>query len=319
MRKRYNSIKSDLNSFISEIQKKIDIITNDINKFKYLFNELKQQQIGYYLEKLKKGEDTRKDGLSWIIEKLMELGVHIETNLFPGFLDNEQIEYIIKISELNFELHQLGIILKTFNDKKKEFINKQSIKYKTLYTTDDRKSQIGLKKVKSENNSSECNINFEIDFDSCFDEFLKERKINNPKLIELQKKYKIKVGFNASIKHRIEENKLNMITKRIKDKIKMYAKTNDSKLLQEVQKNNDNIINTETEYLNDYNKISNRIEKLSRIIEKLKKEEYLIFKEKIKLMKDEERKKNFVLIYKALFGNIIFDTESKYQTVFIKY
>ena len=315
----YNSIKSDLNSFISEIQKKIDIITNDINKFKYLFNELKQQQIGYYLEKLKKGEDTRKDGLSWIIEKLMELGVDIETNLFPGYLDHEQIEFLIQISELNFELHQLGIILKTFNDKKKEFINKQSIKYKTLYTTDDRKSQIGLKKVKSENNSSECNINFEIDFDSCFNEFLKERKINNPKLIELQKKYKIKVGFNASIKHRIEENKLNMITKRIKDKIKMYAKTNDSKLLQEVQKNNDNIINTETEYLSDCNKISNRIEKLSRIIEKLKKEEYLIFKEKIKLMKDEERKKNFVLIYKALFGNIIFDTESKYQTVFIKY
>ena len=315
----YNSIKSDLNSFISEIQKKIDIITNDINKFKYLFNELKQQQIGYYLEKLKKGEDTRKDGLSWIIEKLMELGVDIETNLFPGYLDHEQIEFLIQISELNFELHQLGIILKTFNDKKKEFINKQSIKYKTLYTTDDRKSQIGLKKVKSENNSSECNINFEIDFDSCFNEFLKERKINNPKLIELQKKYKIKVGFNASIKHRIEENKLNIITKRIKDKIKMYAKTNDSKLLQEVQKNNDNIINTETEYLSDCNKISNRIEKLSRIIEKLKKEEYLIFKEKIKLMKDEERKKNFVLIYKALFGNIIFDTESKYQTVFIKY
>ena len=315
----YNSIKSDLNSFISEIQKKIDIITNDINKFKYLFNELKQQQIGYYLEKLKKGEDTRKDGLSWIIEKLMELGVDIETNLFPGYLDHEQIEFLIQISELNFEFHQLGIILKTFNDKKKEFINKQSIKYKTLYTTDDRKSQIGLKKVKSENNSSECNINFEIDFDSCFNEFLKERKINNPKLIELQKKYKIKVGFNASIKHRIEENKLNMITKRIKDKIKMYAKTNDSKLLQEVQKNNDNIINTETEYLSDCNKISNRIEKLSRIIEKLKKEEYLIFKEKIKLMKDEERKKNFVLIYKALFGNIIFDTESKYQTVFIKY
>ena len=132
MRKRYNSIKSDLNSFISEIQKKIDIITNDINKFKYLFNELKQQQIGYYLEKLKKGEDTRKDGLSWIIEKLMELGVDIETNLFPGYLDHEQIEFLIQISELNFELHQLGIILKTFNDKKKEFINKQSIKYKTL-------------------------------------------------------------------------------------------------------------------------------------------------------------------------------------------
>jgi hypothetical protein len=85
------------------------------------------------------------------------------------------------MSELKFELHQLSIILKIFKDKKKDFINKQSNKYKALYTTESRKSQIGLKKIKSEENSLACDINFEIDFNSCFNEFLKERKINNPK------------------------------------------------------------------------------------------------------------------------------------------
>ena len=37
------------------------------------------------------------------------------------------------------------------------------------------------------------------------------------------------------------------------------------------------------------------------------------------MMKDKERNKKFVLIYNALFGNIIFDIESKYQTIFTKY
>ena len=315
----YNLIKADLNSFIDEIQKKVDIITKEINKFRYLFNELKQQQIEYYLDKLKKGRDTRKEGLSWIIEKLMELGVHIETNLFPGFLDNEQIEYIIKISELIFELHQLGIILKTFKDKKKQFLNKQSTKNKILNTTSDRINKIKLNKITKEEDSLSYDINFEIDFNSCFNEFIKDKKLNNSKLIQLQKKFKIKEGFNASIRNKIEDNKLKIITKRIKNKMKMYAETNDSRILKEEKKDNEKNIITETEYFNDIGMVSERIENLNEIIEKLKKDEYLIFKKKIKMMKDKERNKKFVLIYNALFGNIIFDIESKYQTIFTKY
>ena len=315
----YNLIKADLNSFIDEIQKKVDIITKEINKFRYLFNELKQQQIEYYLDKLKKGRDTRKEGLSWIIEKLMELGVHIETNLFPGFLDNEQIEYIIKISELFFELHQLGIILKTFKDKKKQLLNNQSIENKILNTSPDRISKLKLNKIKKEEDSLSYDINFEIDFNSCFNEFIKDKKVNNSKLIELQKKFKIKEGFNASIRNKIEDNKLKIITKRIKNKMKMYAETNDSRLLKEEKKNNEKNIDKEVEYSNDIGFVSDRIENLSEIIDKLKREEYLIFKKKIKMMKDKERNKKFLLIYNALFGNIIFDIESKYQTIFTKY
>ena len=316
---RYNLIRADLISFINEIKKKVDIITKEINKFRYLFDELKQQQIDYYLDKLKKGRDTRKEGLSWIIEKLMELGVNIESNLFPGFLDQEQIEFIIKISELSFELHQLGIILKTFKDKKKDFLNKHSIKNKMLTITPNQINNINHKKIKNEENTLSYDINFEIDFNSCFNEFLKDKKLNNPKLIELQKKFKIKEGFNASIRNKIEDNKLKIITKRIKNKMKMYAETNDSRILKEEKKDNEKNIITETEYFNDIGMVSERIENLNEIIEKLKKDEYLIFKKKIKMMKDKERNKKFVLIYNALFGNIIFDIESKYQTIFTKY
>ena len=35
-------------------------------------------------------------------------------------------------------------------------------------------------------------------------------------------------------------------------------------------------------------------------------------------MKEKDRKENFEIVYKALFGNIIFDIESKYKTVFTK-
>ena len=70
---KYELVKKDLESFIIQIKTKMQKIIDEINKNKYLFNELKEQQIEYYLEKLKKGTDTRNEGLSWIVKKLMEL------------------------------------------------------------------------------------------------------------------------------------------------------------------------------------------------------------------------------------------------------
>ena len=314
----YNLIKTDLTSFINEIKKKLEAINKDINKYKYLFNELKEQQVEYYLDKLKKGEDTRKEGLTWIIKKLMELNANIESNAFPGYLDKEQIEYLIKISQLDFELHQLRIIIKTFKDKKKDFFNNKTGKNNKINKIREKIKSLKLKKVQNVNNSLAGDINFEIDFKSCFNQFLKEKGIKNPKIIELQKKFKIKEGFSTFIKHNTEENKLNIITRRIRNKMNIYANTNDSKLFQEIQKHDVDNIDIKTEYIKDFATISDRIEKLDDLIEKLKKDEYLIFKEKIKFMKEKERKNNYDKIYNALFGNVIFDIESKYKTVFTK-
>ena len=312
----YNIIKVDLDSFINEIRKKIEIITKEINKYKYLFNELKEQQIEYYLDKLKKGEDTRKEGLSWIVQKLMELKVDIEPNLFPGYLDQEQIEFIIKISELDFELHQLRIILKTFKEKKKSFLKDKNNNGKIDNMKRQSIKKIKLKKIKNEDFALAGDINFEIDFESCFNEFLKDKGIKNPKIIELQKKFKLKEGFNSFIKYKTEANKLNIITKRIRNKMNLYSQTNDSKLFEKIKKHKVKYIDVETEFFKDFAEINDRIEKLDEMIERLKKEEYLIFKEKIKLIRESDRQKKFEIIYNALFGEIIFDMESKYKTVF---
>ena len=314
----YNSIRTDLTSFINEIKKKLEEINKDTNKYKYLFNELKEQQVEYYLDKLKKGEDTRKEGLTWIIKKLIELNANIDSNSFPGYLDREQIEYLIKISQLDFELHQLRIILKTFKDKKKDFLCGKSGKNKKINKIREKLKILKLKKVQNDDNSLAGDINFEIDFNSCFNQFLKEKEIKNPKIIEIQKKFKIKDGFSPFIKYTTEESKLNTITKRIRDKMNIYANTNDSKLFQGIQKRDVGNIDIETEYIKDFGLISDRIEKLDELIEKLKKDEYLIFKEKIKYLKEKERKNNYDKIYNALFGNVIFDIESKYKTVFTK-
>ena len=314
----FNAIKEDLDEFINEIKKKIETITKEINKYKYLFNELKEQQVEYYLDKLKKGEDTRKEGLSWIVQKLMELKVNVEPNLFPYYLDQEQIEFIIKISQLDFELHQLRIILKTFKDKRKHFLNEKIYKNKSNNKLRDDLKNLRLQKFNKEDNSLAGDINFEIDFNSCFNEFLKEKGIKNPKIIELQKKFKIKEGFNAFIKYKTEDNKLHLITRRIRNKMNIYAKTNDSKLFEDIKKHEIKFIDLETEYFKDFAQISERIEKLDEMIERLKREEYLIFKEKMKLVRESDRQKNYETIFNALFGNIIFDVESKYKTVFSK-
>ena len=303
----YNIIKVDLMAFIDEIKKKIEIITKEINKYKYIFNELKDQQIKYYLRKLKKGEDTRKEGLIWIILKLKELKANIEPILFPEYLDEEQVEYLIKISNLIFESNQLRIIFKTFKEQEQTFLNG---KYNKMKNNNIKIKKIKMKNLDNQDKSLAGDINFEIDFDSCFNEFIKEKGIKNQKIIELQKKFKKKEGFNSIIKRKTEDNILNIITKRIRNRMNLFAVTNDNKILEEIKKHDIKSINQETEFFKDCAQINRRILKLDEVIEKLKNEEYLIFKEKIKLFDEKDKEKKYEIIYKALFGDIIFDFES---------
>jgi len=308
---KYNIIKVDLESFIKEINIKIEKINNEINKYIYLYNELKDQQIEYYLEKLKKGVDTRSEGLSWIVKKLMEFKTKIEPNLFPRFLDQEQINYIIQISKLGFECNQLKQITKTLRDKNTDLINKKSDK-NTI-----KKKKILLNEIKD--NGLVEDINFDIDFSECFEELIKEKGEINQKITELQEKFSKNEGISPAIKYKIENKKLNMITQKIKNKLNIYANTRDNKLFESEEKNRDNIIKyifkegKEKEYLQDLFLLNDRAKRLDEIIYNLKKEEYLIFVEKMKLYEAKEKfsKKYYGKVFNALFGNTIFEITSK--------
>ena len=301
---KYNIVKNDLETFIKEIKGKIGKINNEINKYIYLYNELKEQQIEYFLEKLKKGVDTRNEGLSWIVKKLMEFKTEIEPNLFPGFLDLEQINYIIQISKLGFECNQLKQIIKTLRDKKADLVNKQS--------DDKNKNTIKNKKIslnEIKDNGLAEDINFDIGFNECFKELIKEKGEINKKITDLQEKFSKKEGISPIIKYKIENKKLNMITKNIKNKMNIYANTRDNKLFESEEKNRDNIMEyifqegQEKEYIQDIFLLSDRAKKLDEIIYKLKKEEYSIFVEKMKLYETKEKipKKYYEKVFNSLF------------------
>ena len=292
-------VKKDLESFINEIKVKVDELTDEINKSIYLFNELKEAQIQYYVEKLKKGEDTRNEGLTWIVKQLMELKCKIEPFLFPIFLDQEQIQYIIQTSELGFESNQLKHILKTLKDQNFD-LNKNS-QYNFNYIKKNGKAL--LKEILNNKGLVE-DINFDIDFKDCFKELIEEKGEINKKITKLQENFTKKEGISPIIKYRIENKKLNVITQKIKNKINIYANSKDNKMFDKEQKRRDYILRhifgesqaKENQYFKDIFILKERIKKLDDLINKLKKEEYVIFQEKIKLYESKEKlsKKNII-------------------------
>ena len=306
---QYISVKDDLNSFIDKAQSKIGILTDEISKFKYLFNELKNTQVEYYLEKLKIGTDTRHEGLSWIVKELIELKAKIDPNLFPKFLDEEQINYIINIAKLGFENNQLKIILKLLRDKKQELLNIKERNKNNKDINGDNK-----------NNILAHDINFDIDFNDCVQELIEEKGILDKRLTDLQENYCRKIGISPIIRFRIENKKINAITQRIKNKINIYAFNQDNKLLENGKKNEDNLIQNlvgegkEKDYIEDFMLLNDRTKKIDELISKLKIEEYLIFEDKMKLVENKEKSKKYCdAIFKALFGNTVFEVNSIYK------
>jgi hypothetical protein len=319
---KYFPVKEDLYLFIKEIKSKIKTINDEITKFKYLYKELKSQQVEYYLDKLKKGNDTRNEGLSWIVKRLIELKESLKSNLFPEFLDQEQIKYILQISKLGFESNQLKIILKKFKDKKNDIIgSKQDIKIK------NKNNNKKIIEIENRDNQLAENINFEISFNDCFKELIEEKGSINKKLTDLQEKFTRKEGISPIIKYKIENKKINSITHKIKDKINIYAKTKDNKLFENKGKNKENLIQDlfdgekEKKYMEDIILLNDRITKLDDLIFKLKNEEYLIFEEKMKLIDNKEKisKNLYEKQYKALFGNTIFEISSNYNLNLSRY
>ena len=114
---KFDNIQGELNNLISNIKMKIEEINNDSNQMRLIQQRLSHNQIKYYLNKLKKGKDIRYEGLSWIVTRLIELNVQIDSSLFPDFLDQEQIKYIILISKYGYEINQLKIILDSLREK----------------------------------------------------------------------------------------------------------------------------------------------------------------------------------------------------------
>ena len=77
-------------------QKLIKNIDEELLFYKEVNKILIEEHKQYYLNILKKGYDTRGEGLIWVVRNLLELQINLEYHHFPKFLIHEEIDYIIK-------------------------------------------------------------------------------------------------------------------------------------------------------------------------------------------------------------------------------
>lgn len=77
----------------------------------------------YLSELLKRGKDIRDDGLTWIIRKLMHMGVVVYQNDLPESLDQKAKEFLIARSQKQQDLTELETLLSLQLDMYKANMN----------------------------------------------------------------------------------------------------------------------------------------------------------------------------------------------------
>ena len=112
-----NTKKIELNEELKLLQNNVKLIEEEIKKIKVRISSRIIEQRKYFFDILKKGIDVRKEGLSWVIIKLIELNGFFEESKFPKFLNNNQIDYLLKISYKQYELNELLKLFYVLKDK----------------------------------------------------------------------------------------------------------------------------------------------------------------------------------------------------------
>ena len=190
------NIKNEKKEIKDEINKIDEIIKKLSQKLIISKNNLKehiQSLSDYYYQILKKGIDVRRNGLSWVIIKLMELNAFIDYKHFPNFLDIRQINYLMKIGAKIYEVKELIKLFQLF--KKKEKLIKEG------YYDEDRKKEKKEKKDKL-NEIKKQNKNR---IGNNFGEYLEE----------IQHKYDNAVNFNIDEERELKT--INQTSKFLKD------------------------------------------------------------------------------------------------------
>lgn len=109
---------------LKRFQKQLNETEEEIRHLKVKMDSKISNYCQYYFDILKKGIDVRSDGLSWIIIKLIEIKIYLENSKFPIFLNTEQIEYLLQISHMQYELNELIQLFKILKHKQKAMRDK---------------------------------------------------------------------------------------------------------------------------------------------------------------------------------------------------
>ena len=306
---KYDNIKKELDVIITNIKEKLEEINKNSNEIRSSQKQLSQNLIKYYLRKLKEGEDIRFEGLSWILIRLFELNIPIDSSLFPNFLDKDEINYLIQISKYGYEISQLKIILDALREKETGKAN-ANLKIFSSLTEEGKLSAIFFNKT-DENKFEKIYINS----DSNTEKILLKLIKNNP-LININSN----TISNEHKKFEIENNLVDLKSKELKRRISMFAIDKQYKKKKKKRNFNSEINNLilsssdrKSTYLYDIIKVIEKINNLNNLVNERREKELINFSEKYKLknLNDEDSKNHYNKVFSALFGSLAFQFNEK--------
>ena len=294
-----NTKKIELNKELKTLQNNVKIIEEEIKKIKVRISSRIIEQRKYFFDILKKGIDVRKEGLSWVIIKLIELNGFFEESKFPKFLNNSQIDYLLKISYKQYELNELLKLFYVLKDKQNCLKNEYEKHHKKEVNSND------LNENKKDNFNEENNENYSIP--------IKYYK----KFENIAQKYE-KVT-NIRINEQKEEKYLKKIVCDLQEKIKKKYYYSKEKINFDNENNENDDENDENDkllflpgslaeffsknkkfrdYFDDIFYLNSEIRKRQKEIKNLRKEEIEKFKKN-----NKGKISNLNMIFLALFGN----------------
>lgn len=294
--KKFENIKDDLNVIINANKDTLYKINCKILNLKKTFDNLIQEQRNYYLEILKLGIDSRNEGLTWVIKRLLELNVSLDEQDFPLFLTKHQIHYLLNISNLGFESSQLELILTSLKARQQEALEKKNI--------DPSKFSLNLKlfsllKGNEKNNYKHNKIPSSV--------------LSKESIEKLEILYQKHEDFMKHIlEKKIEENNIISSVNSMKKKISEYFIEKKTYVFDDVENDEIKFLmehEKQKEYYEDILIIKERIDELNKLILVEMKKEALNFMEKsnyFKKLYSERTNEKYEKIYAALFGTKIF-------------
>ena len=131
-----------------EAKDKIEETAHQIRNLMLKFKQLQEEQQKYYLTILKEGTDTRKEGLTWVIEALLEIQSEPSNGDFPFFLNQEQIDYLMLMAKLSLEKKQIkAMIPALLHRRRRQFEEIDELK-KRITTIQDKMFELMMQEFR---------------------------------------------------------------------------------------------------------------------------------------------------------------------------
>ena len=145
------SIKKNLEN---ELIKKRDLC-NQAKKKLYL---VRKSLINSYHLKLYEGLDFRGEGLPSIIKDIWNLGVNVNINFMPTYLDGASIDFLFKKAKQSIELNKIRQVIKDNENELASYLKDWKNSNKEINNIFNRNSQFGLNNM-NKNDDNKNNIN----------------------------------------------------------------------------------------------------------------------------------------------------------------